>query len=144
MLDNSGWAKHLSRNRTPSDIDGITITDTNGNIMSTDNIPVLDDAGTILYFEFSSKETAWQGLKAGQRILYEHLVKAGRGDAIAVLGHHNTPLDQEIDTVKNITSFHIMYWTERDGIVYPTAPIKSNALWIKFVSNYGKFIRNYA
>jgi hypothetical protein len=144
MLDNSGWTKYLPRNGTPSDIDRITITDTNGNIMSIDNVPVLDDSGSILYFEFSSSEKAWQGLKRGQHLLYQNLVRAARGNAIAVLGYHQTPLDQEIDTVNNIISFHIMYWTEEDGIVYPTAPIKGNELWIKFVSNYKQFIRTYA
>lgn len=142
MLDHNGWTKYLPRNGTPSDIDTIKIT-VEGEVLTADNVSVYDDAGVILYFEFSTKEIAWQGLKRGQHLLYQHLVSAARGNAVAVLGYHNTPMNEQIDTLTNVTCFHIMSWVEGKGIVYPSVPIRSNELWIKFVRNYANMVKGY-
>lgn len=111
LLDHSDWAAMLPRRITPSDIDF-----------------VFDDDGRILLSELSSSISTWSGIKAGQRRLYESMVKAGKGDIYAVLAHHADV--ETINTTKHIRSFQVMYLD--NGHITFTGVRPGNE-WVPFV-----------
>ena len=120
MLDHKDW--NLPRNIKPSDIDMF-----------------IDNNGQLLFIELSSSKTAWQQIQDAQRKAYAAIVAMGRGGCMAVLATHNVPTDRQINTVKDINSFHLMMWTE-DGVEYPIAPIHSNEAWIELITNFTKYM----
>lgn len=116
MLDSSGWSGFLPRTITPSDIDH-----------------VFDNAGRMVFTEFSSKTSDWGKLPVGQRLLYENLLKSSGGRHVAALCQHNTPKDKQIDTRKGVIAFSLMRC--RDGSVHWTEPFGGDR-WDKFVKSW--------
>jgi hypothetical protein len=74
MVDHQGWVGALPRKISPSDID-----------------MALDNDGWVLLIELAANGTTLLELPTGQRRLFESLVRAGRGNILAALWHHDTP-----------------------------------------------------
>lgn len=130
MLDSRSWFGLLPRNITPSDIDLIGYTDMG--FVETNNIAI-DNNGTILLVEFSTKSAAWDKLPKGQFLLYRNLVCAGHGRQIAALAHIEPKPDQPIDTLHDVREFSVMRYDEEAG--YKTSPVYQGKHWKTAVTN---------
>ena len=120
--DHSGWASILPRRITPSDID-----------------VVFDNGlhGRQLFCEFTSRDILWSEKPAGQRWLYEQLLKSGSRGSACVLCSHDVPVDSLIDTTKNVSSFHVMRYCEGRIIYTPGDRVTfSGLLWLDFVKSF--------
>jgi len=82
MLDHSSW--NLSRGVSPSDID-----------------MVVESYGCFLWAELTRNGCDWNGLKTGQRILYESLARIP-GNHIVCLARHSVPASRDINTFHDI------------------------------------------
>lgn len=113
MLDHAGWSDILPRLITPSDID-----------------MVIDNAGRILFVEFSSKTCVWGHLARGQRLLYQNVVKAGGGKQTAALCHIKPEAGKQIDTVHDVIRFQVMYLKNGELEI---SPVMEGDKWVDAV-----------
>lgn len=122
MIDHSGWNGVLPRAITPSDIDA-----------------VLDNDGAILFIEMSGATSDWNEYPDGQHRLYRNLVRNGGGRQLSVLCKHTTEPGKDIDTLRNVTEFTVIYRSEDDvmavdGLQYRT--YVGNSAWREFVVQF--------
>lgn len=103
----------LTRNITPSDIDGMYMTESSGNF---------------LFFEF---ETTGKQMKYGQRKCFETLVYKLRPMSALIIADHE-PI-QSVEIPKDINSFVIVKYDEEPGKLVTTSKIEGSRIcdWIK-------------
>jgi hypothetical protein len=131
MLDHSGWA-FLPRNITPSDLDMVMAEEAGADFHMVPMVIDNDCRGRILLVELSSYTADWEKIPAGQFLLYQNLVKAGRGVITAALAAFVTPNPgQQIDTLKDICSFSVLFI--KGGMRYTYGPITGHK-WRPFVT----------
>jgi hypothetical protein len=92
MLEHGSWYPQLPRGITPSDID----------------VWYADGAWFLLCENKRIRELPWTKLPKGQRMAYEDLVGATRGQALAVLWCHNVPVDEPVDSMLDCESFIVL------------------------------------
>jgi hypothetical protein len=117
MLDHSSWhyGFGLPRLITPSDIDA-----------------AFDNDGHVLFTEFSSVSREWKQLKAGQRRLYENIIR-GTHHAAALCKHGVSPNDERpINTRDDIGCFQVMLHDPDIGFVIPP-PFDQPGAWERFI-----------
>lgn len=124
MLNHGSWLRILPRGIMPSDLDGVIF----------DGFNFFDDGGHILFMEFSSRTSEWDGLESrGQRMGYEAIIRACNGKAKAVVAMHLTPREEQIDTKENVIEFQPMVFLDgkvRYGKVFDAT------YWVEFVKNF--------
>lgn len=115
LLDHSGWYGKLPRRITPSDIDF-----------------VFDNGKCQMLCELSSRRACWAALSAGQRRLYENLVKSGFGTIEAVCcWHADVPT---INTFDDVIAFQVMRFAEHGG--YCVGDIIGGEKWRQHVLDF--------
>lgn len=115
MLDHSGWAGRLPRRITPSDVD-----------------MVIDNAGSIIYGELSSRTDVWTQIEYGQRLMYWDIIRGTSN--IAVLLKHSVPKTEMVRTDCDIKTFSIMFDT---GLRQPGyRQLAASILWPDFVDKW--------
>lgn len=123
MLDHSGWESLLPRNITPSDID-----------------EVFDNNGFIILREISRHHSEWKHLQQGQRRLFENLVKNAPHKHVAILWTHDVPKDKQIDTVKNVASFQLMFGRRlapnHPNVLVKVMPVQPGTELVDFVTSW--------
>jgi hypothetical protein len=108
MLNNSGWTTIL-RGNTFADLDCCILLD--GDPIQPQQCQMNNK---MVLVELSSKVCMWQSLNRRQMKSYKFLVENGQGKIVALLGQHNVPKDQQIDTTKDIIQFSVMK-LDKDG-----------------------------
>jgi hypothetical protein len=115
MLDHSGWYGVLPKRITPSDIDA-----------------VWDNSGDILFGELSSQHETWGELSRGQILTYFNTIGPVSRHFAVLLKH--SVFGRQIDTFKDIDSFHLMIRKDRDLLLWPSRDRPCDgSQWVKFV-----------
>lgn len=91
MLNHSGWPAFLDRNQSPMDFDF-----------------VFNDryAFKNLYCELDRNNDRWCLIDPNKSQPYKDAIR--KGEHCAIVCCHNVPLEREIDTFRDITSFQVM------------------------------------
>ena len=122
QIEHNGWCDVLPRSITPSDIDVVF-----DNMMRS----------RTLFCEFSSAVFLWDGKEKGQRYLYQQLLKTNNYQNACVLCHHNVPIEKNVNSLRDVVSFHVM--RANRGLIY-FLPSESEAfpgtLWVDFVNSF--------
>lgn len=122
MLNHSGWNNVLPRGITPSDVDMF-----------------FDNAGSILYCEISKHHRDWCELdeKAyGQSLGYKNIIEGTKN--LAVLCRHDVDRDRQINTLTDISSFHVRAFDFAKNKIIETSVVFDNKWWQAFVLSWFK------
>ncbi len=109
-----------------------------GNKSASDTDMVIDNGGNVLFFEFKTHINLWRECPLGQKILFENLVKIGKGKISAVICKQIESDEELYDTTK-CQSFQVMYFD--NGIKYSTLQCGGNfeRICLEILGgNYGK------
>ena len=121
-FNHCSWANVLPRNITPSDID-----------------VVFDNARNArqLFCEYTSNGELWTDKPYGQRCMYMQALQTNNYANACVLCSHSVPANQEIDSMRDVDSFHVMRRVYGKVKYFPseTAPY-SGADWVEFLKAF--------
>ena len=123
QIEHIGWDGVLPKKITPSDIDVVF-----------DNMRL----ARVLFCEFSSVVSTWGGKKAGQRYLYQQLLRTNNYKNGCALCRHDVPVERNVNSFNDVVSFHVMRVSSK-GLVYfmpsETEPFPGT-LWVDFVKSF--------